>query len=138
MFMLLTNYLPLALSSGGSSGNMSLSGILAAATEFVTWVITTMTSYLSFVTSNAVILVYSGDFMARSLQLSLLFALLRQIAEFKVILGQQRRHPGVLHHRDRRCRHRVPDAHLAPGLGCPGLVPGAFMRRSYGFSEVCY
>ena len=58
MFMLLTNYLPLALSSGGSSGNMSLSGILAAATEFVTWVITTMTSYLSFVTSNAVILVY--------------------------------------------------------------------------------
>ena len=29
MFMLLTNYLPLALSSGGSSGNMSLSGILA-------------------------------------------------------------------------------------------------------------
>ncbi len=60
MEMLLTTMLPQVFLSGGSttSGNMSLSGILSAATEFVTWVITTMTSYLSFVTGNAVILVY--------------------------------------------------------------------------------
>lgn len=59
MEMLLATFLPqVFLSGGGASGNMSLSGILSAATEFVTWVITTMTSYLSFATSNAVILVY--------------------------------------------------------------------------------
>lgn len=60
MEMLLMTMLPQVFLSGGSttSGNMSLSGILSAATEFVTWVITTMTSYLSFATSNAVILVF--------------------------------------------------------------------------------
>lgn len=60
MEMLLITMLPQVFLSGGSasSGNMSLSGILSAATEFVTWAIATMTSYLSFVTSNAVILVY--------------------------------------------------------------------------------
>lgn len=59
MEMMLMTFMPgiLALSST-PSGNNSLSGILAAATEFVTWVITTMTSYLTFVTGNAVILVY--------------------------------------------------------------------------------
>lgn len=57
--MIMTMFLPnLTLALSSTSGNMSLSGILSAATEFVTWVITTMTSYLSFVTSNAVILVY--------------------------------------------------------------------------------
>lgn len=44
--------------SGGGSANSSLTSILSAATEFVTWVITTMTSYLSFVTANPVILVF--------------------------------------------------------------------------------
>lgn len=44
--------------SGGGNANSSLSAILTAATEFVTWVITTMTSYLTFVTSNPVILVF--------------------------------------------------------------------------------
>lgn len=62
MEMLLMTFMPgiLALSSGGSggSGNNSLSGILAAATEFVTWVITTMTSYLTFISGNALILVF--------------------------------------------------------------------------------
>lgn len=48
----------LAAASGGGSANSSLSAILSAATEFVTWVITTMTSYLTFVTSNPVILVF--------------------------------------------------------------------------------
>lgn len=47
-----------AASGGGSSANSSLSAILSAATEFVTWVISTMTSYLTFVTSNPVILVF--------------------------------------------------------------------------------
>lgn len=56
MFVLF-NYLTLALSST-PSGNNTLSGILSAATEFVTWVITTMTSFLTFVTGNAVILVW--------------------------------------------------------------------------------
>lgn len=59
MEMLLMAFLPqVSLSGGSTSGNMSLSGILSAATEFVTWVIATMTSYLSFATSNAVILVF--------------------------------------------------------------------------------
>lgn len=47
-----------AVSSSGGNANSSLSAILSAATEFVTWVITTMTSYLTFVTSNPVILVF--------------------------------------------------------------------------------
>lgn len=47
-----------ALSGGGGNANGSLSDILSAATEFVTWVITTMTSYLTFVTSNPVILAF--------------------------------------------------------------------------------
>lgn len=59
MEMLLMTFFPqVFLSAGSTSSNMSLSGILSAATEFVTWVITTMTSYLSFATSNAVILVF--------------------------------------------------------------------------------
>lgn len=51
------SFLPVAL-SGAGGGNNTLSSILSAATEFVTWVITTMTSYLTFVTSNPVILVF--------------------------------------------------------------------------------
>lgn len=54
---LFPQFLSAALSSGGS-GTASLSTILSAATEFVTWVITTMGKYLSFVTSEPVILVY--------------------------------------------------------------------------------
>lgn len=54
-------YLPVfftyALSGGGGTNN-TLASILSAATEFVTWVITTMTSYLTFVTGNPVILVF--------------------------------------------------------------------------------
>lgn len=56
MFSLI-NLLPVAL-SGSGGGNNTLSSILSAATEFVTWVITTMTSYLTFVTGNPVILVF--------------------------------------------------------------------------------
>lgn len=48
----------LAAASGGGNANSSLSAILSVATEFVTWVIATMTSYLTFVTSNSVILVF--------------------------------------------------------------------------------
>lgn len=55
--LVLMNLLPVAL-SGGAGGNNSLSSILTAATEFVTWVITTMTSYMTFVTGNPVILVF--------------------------------------------------------------------------------
>lgn len=44
------------LAASGSSSNGSLSAILQASTELVTWLITTMGSYLNFVTSNPVIL----------------------------------------------------------------------------------
>ena len=61
MEMLLMTFLPqvfLSAGGGGGGGDGSLSTILSAATEFVTWVITTMTSYLTFVTGNSVILVF--------------------------------------------------------------------------------
>lgn len=43
------------LSGGGNSGD--LSAILSAATQLVTWVITTLGSFLSFIVDNPVILV---------------------------------------------------------------------------------
>lgn len=45
----------LALSSTPSAGDMA--GILSAATQLVTWVITTIGSFLSFIVDNPVILV---------------------------------------------------------------------------------
>lgn len=57
MDMIFLPFITTVAASGGS-GNSSLSAILSAATEFVTWVITTMTSYLTFVTGNPVILVF--------------------------------------------------------------------------------
>lgn len=46
------------LASGGGSGNTgSLSNILSAATELVTWIITTLGSFLTFIVDNPVILV---------------------------------------------------------------------------------
>lgn len=44
------------LLSGGGGGE-TLSGILTAATELVTWLITTVGSFLSFIVSHPVILV---------------------------------------------------------------------------------
>lgn len=55
MNMLARYYTPV-YGSGGGSASGSLSAILAAATELVTWIITTMGSYLNFVTSNPVVL----------------------------------------------------------------------------------
>ncbi|AXF52339.1 MAG: hypothetical protein [Inoviridae sp.] len=40
----------------GTPASGSLTAILSAATELVTWIITTMGSYLNFVTSNPVVL----------------------------------------------------------------------------------
>ncbi len=42
----------------GASGNTSMSSILTLATELLTWVITSMTSLLTFITGNGVILVF--------------------------------------------------------------------------------
>lgn len=44
-----------ALSSGGNTGD--LSSILTAATQLVTWIITTIGSFLTFIVDNPVILV---------------------------------------------------------------------------------
>lgn len=47
------------LSGGGSSsGNTSMSSILALASELMTWVITQMTAILSFITANPLILTF--------------------------------------------------------------------------------
>lgn len=51
-------YLPwicISLSGGGNTGD--LSNILSAATQLVTWIITTIGSFLSFIVENPVILV---------------------------------------------------------------------------------
>lgn len=45
-----------ALSSGGG-GTGDLAGILSAATQLVSWVITTIGSFLTFIVDNPVILV---------------------------------------------------------------------------------
>lgn len=47
----------LLLSSSGSSSSGTLTSILSAATELVTWIISALGSFLSFITSNPVILV---------------------------------------------------------------------------------
>lgn len=46
--------LPVYLSGGGTTPSMS--NILALATELVTWVITQMGSFLTFITGNPIIL----------------------------------------------------------------------------------
>ncbi|AXH73582.1 MAG: hypothetical protein [Inoviridae sp.] len=53
--MLLHYYTPVYGSGTSSSG--SLSSILSAATEMVTWLISVMGKYLGFVTDNPVILI---------------------------------------------------------------------------------
>lgn len=42
--------------SGGSTSSGSLTAILQAATELLTWFVTSMGSFLNFVTSNPVVL----------------------------------------------------------------------------------
>lgn len=42
--------------SGGGTTNGDLSNILSAATQMVTWIVTTMTSVVSFVVDNPVVL----------------------------------------------------------------------------------
>lgn len=54
--MNLVTMLPMGFLSGGGDAS-TISGILKMATEIVTWLITTMTAYLTFVTSNPVILI---------------------------------------------------------------------------------
>lgn len=59
MIIFLTAYLPALLTaylSATVTDASSLSGLLEAATQVVTWIITAMGSYLAFVTSNPVIL----------------------------------------------------------------------------------
>lgn len=51
-------YAPRFMASGGSSGNTSMSNVLSMATELMTWVITQMSSILTFITSNTLILVF--------------------------------------------------------------------------------
>lgn len=46
-----------ALVASGGTDSSSLSAILSAATELATWIITTIGSFLTFITSNPVILV---------------------------------------------------------------------------------
>lgn len=46
-----------ALLSGGGSSTGDLAGILSAATQLVTWIITTLGSFLTFIVDNPVILV---------------------------------------------------------------------------------
>lgn len=54
---MIAKYYPASFFAAGSTpASGSLTAILQAATELVTWIITTMGSYLSFVTSNPVIL----------------------------------------------------------------------------------
>lgn len=55
MSAILTVYLP-ALLSGSASGNDTLAGLLQSATSVVTWLITTMGSYLTFVLDNPAVL----------------------------------------------------------------------------------
>lgn len=58
MFLeMLPMYVVNALSAGGDTGNGSLANILSAATELVTWIITSIGSFLTFIISNPVILV---------------------------------------------------------------------------------
>ena len=40
-----------------TSNASSIGGLLSMATEVVTWLITTMTSYISFITDNPIILI---------------------------------------------------------------------------------
>ncbi len=46
------------LSAGGGGSNNSMSSILSLATELLTWLITSMTSLLTFISSNPIILVF--------------------------------------------------------------------------------
>lgn len=54
--MFFSIFLPLALSGGGGSSASTLTQILALATELVNWLVTTMASYLTFITSNPLIM----------------------------------------------------------------------------------
>lgn len=51
------HYGPQSVFAGSSSSSGSLTSILSAATELVTWMIVQMGSYLNFVTSNPVVLI---------------------------------------------------------------------------------
>lgn len=56
MLLFVTALPQVFLSGGGGSDSGSLAAVLQAATQLVTWMITTMGSYLDFVTSNPVVL----------------------------------------------------------------------------------
>lgn len=53
--LMISDITTLALSSGGDTGD--LASILSAATQLVTWIITTVGSFLKFIVDNPVILV---------------------------------------------------------------------------------
>lgn len=56
LFLPFLNAFLISSASGGGSAS-DLSSILSAATSLVTWIITTIGSFLSFITENPVILV---------------------------------------------------------------------------------
>lgn len=74
--MVFLSMIPALLSSGGGSDASSLADILSAATQLVTWLITTIGSFLSFITSNPVILVLFLMMLA-SFAVGLLFRIWR-------------------------------------------------------------